>query len=206
MSKFVKNIAAGLLTALTVSIFANVAQADEAAGHGPPPFSVFDMDGNGSISESEFYSVRQQRMAARASEGGKMRCAKYAPSFEDIDTDSSGALSEQELTGGQKAHMAKCKEKGQGTGKGQGRMANMPAFSDFDVDGDGIIIESEFIEGHASRMAEMSAAGHHVKHADNAPDFSAIDTNGDGGISELEFSKHRSAHHRHKKGHQVKEK
>ena len=40
----------------------------------PHHFSVFDMDRNGSISETEFYSVREQRMAAKASEGKKMRC------------------------------------------------------------------------------------------------------------------------------------
>ncbi len=194
-----KYIAAGLLAVVTGFFALHSAMAGEGSKAGPAPFSVFDMDGNGSISEAEFYSVREQRMAAKASEGKKMRCAADAPSFTDLDTDDDGQLSPDELTAGQNAHMAKCQAMGQGAGHeeghGAGMKGNMPAFSDFDLDADGVIVESEFNEAHAKRMSEMAAQGHKMKHAGDAPGFSGIDTNGDGGISEQEFSAHQAAHH-----------
>ena len=195
MKTISKCIATGLLTVLAGSVVSISAQAEEKPGHGPVPFSVFDMDENGFISEAEFYSVREQRMAAKASEGKKMRCAASAPSFADLDTDGDGQLSPEELTAGQTAHMEKCRAMGQGAGHGKGMKGKMPAFSDFDLDGDGIIIESEFNEGHARKMSEMAAEGRQMKHAGDAPGFSGIDSNGDGGISEQEFSDHQAAHH-----------
>lgn len=195
-----KCIAAGLMMLATGFCVPTNVQAGEGSKAGPAPFSVFDMDGNGSVSEAEFYSVREQRMAAKASEGKKMRCAADAPSFTDLDTDDDGQLSPDELTAGQNAHRAKCQSMGQGSGHGAGHGAgmkgNMPAFSDFDLDADGVIVESEFNEAHAKRMSEMAAQGHVMKHAGDAPGFSGIDTNGDGGISEQEFSDHQAAHHK----------
>lgn len=203
MNNLSKCIAMGLLTVLAGSVVSISAQAEEKQGHGPAPFSVFDMDENGFVSEAEFYSVRSQRMAAKASEGKKMRCAASAPAFADLDTDGDGQLSPEELTAGQKAHRAECKAMGQGNGDGKGHgkghgegmKGKMPAFSDFDLDGDGVIIESEFNEAHAKKMSEMAAQGRQMKHAGDAPGFSGIDTDGDGGISEQEFSDHQAAHH-----------
>ena len=194
MNYLSKCIAMGLLTILVASVVSISAQAEDKSEHGPVPFAVFDMNENGFISEAEFYSVREQRMAAKASEGKKMRCAASAPSFADLDTDGDGQLSPEELTAGQKAHMGKCK--GQGAGHGKGMKGEMPSFSDFDLDGDGVIIETEFNEGHAKRMSEMAAEGRQMKHMGEAPGFSGIDTNGDGGISEQELSDHQAAHHK----------
>ncbi len=202
MNNLSKCIATSLLTIFAGSVVSISAQAEGKPGHGPAPFSVFDMDQNGFVSEAEFYSVREQRMAAKASEGKKMRCAASAPAFADLDTDGDGQLSPEELTAGQKAHMSKCKAQGQGAGHGKGEgygkgmKGNMPAFSDFDLDGDGVIIETEFNEGHAKRMSEMAAEGRQMKHMGDAPGFSGIDINGDGGISEQEFSDHQAAHHK----------
>jgi len=190
-----KCIAAGLLTVAAGFVAPDSAQAEEHAKQGSAPFSIFDMDGNGSISEAEFYSVREQRMAARASEGKAMPCAADAPSFTDLDTDDDGQLSPDELNAGHEAHMAKCQATGQGAGNGAGMKGNRPTFSDFDLDGDGVIVETEFNEAHAKRMSEMAAKGHPMKHAGDAPGFSGIDTNGDGGISEQEFSDHQAKHH-----------
>ena len=185
----------GLLLVLAGGFVSVGAQADQGSKNGHVPFSVFDMDQNGSVSEAEFYSVREQRMAAKASEGKKMKCVASAPSFTDIDTNGDGQLSPEELSAGQKAHMNKCKEMGHGAGKRKGMKGNMPAFADFDLDGDGVITEVEFNEAHATRMSEMAAKGHQMKHAGEAPGFSGIDSNGDGGISEQEFSDHQAAHH-----------
>lgn len=202
MTRSTKSIATGLLAILAVLMGPAGVQAQNHTGHSPPPFATFDMDGNGSVSEAEFNSVREQRMAARASEGKQMRCAKFAPTFADLDSDGSGDLSQQELSSGQKAHMAKCKGMGQGGGHGQGMHGNRPMFSDFDLDGNGFIVESEFNEAHAKRMSEMAEQGRQMKHAGEAPGFSGIDTNGDGVISEQEFSEHQSAHHGQRHGNQ----
>lgn len=195
MNSLSKLLTAGLLVVFAGGFVSINAQAEQGSQKGPVPFSVFDMDQNGSISEAEFYSVREQRMAARASEGKKMKCAASAPSFADLDTNGDGQLNPEELSAGQKAHMEKCQKMMQGAGKGNEKKGNMPAFSDFDLDGDGVIVELEFNEAHAKRMSEMAAKGHHMKHAGEAPGFSGIDSNGDGGISEQEFSDHQAAHH-----------
>ena len=200
MKNIYRGVTTGLMIVLAACVVIGGAHAKEGSRHGPAPFSDFDMDGNGFVSEAEFYSVREQRMAARASEGKKMRCAQYAPSFADLDTDGDGQLNAEELTAGQKAHMGKCKEMMQGEGKGM--KGNMPQFSDFDLDGDGFITESEFNEGHAKKMSEMAANGHQMKHAGDAPGFAGIDTDGDGKVSEQEFSDHQASHHKKMQKHQ----
>lgn len=191
------------------------AQAEEGAKHGPVPFAEFDQDGSGFISEEEFNTVRAQRMAAKAAEGKKMRCAGSAPSFADVDADGDGQLSQAELGSAHKAHMEKCRAMdhghgmghGQGHGKGEGhcqgkseckqmRGKNMPTFADFDTDGDGKIVEKEFNEGHAKKMSEMAAEGRQMKHAKACPGFSGIDSNDDGEISKDEFAAHHAEHHK----------
>lgn len=186
-------ISVGLLAVLAGGVVAVNVQAQENGKQGPVPFSTYDMDGNGSISEAEFYSVREQLMAAAASDGKKMKCTNDAPSFADLDTNGDGQLSPEELTAGQQAHMAKCQAMGHGGGMGM--KGNMPVFADFDLDGNGVIVEVEFTEAHAKRMSEMAASGHQMKHAGDGPGFAGIDTNGDGKISPQEFSDHQAAHH-----------
>lgn len=200
-----KHIATGVLTVIAGAVLSISTQAEEDHGHGPVPFSVFDMDQNGSISEAEFYSVREQRMAARASEGKKLRCAEGAPSFADLDTDASGGLNPDELIAGQKAHKEKCRAKGHGEEQGEDMKHRGPAFSDFDLDADGFISETEFNEGHAKRMAEMAVQGRPMKHAGECPGFSGIDTDADGKISEGEFSAHQAAHHKQMQENQQKQ-
>lgn len=194
MSNLSRCIAMGLFFVITGSVESVNAQAGDGHRHDPPPFSVFDMDESGFVSESEFDSVRAQRMAARASEGRKMHCAASAPAFSELDTDGDGQLSQEELIAGQQAHIAECKAMGQGAGRGD--RGNLPAFSDFDSDGDGVINETEFNEGHDRRMSERVAQGRQLKNAGDTPGFSGIDTDGDGGISEEEFSDHLATHHK----------
>ena len=93
-------------------------QAGEVSSSGPPPFSAFDTNGSGFVSEEEFNTTRGQRMAAKAAEGKQMRGAASAPAFADIDTDGDGLLSPEELTAAHKAHM---KQMGKGHHKGKNK-------------------------------------------------------------------------------------
>ena len=193
MNNLRRCIAMGLFIVIAGGVASAYADVGEEHRHNPPPFSDFDMDKNGFVSESEFDLIRAQRMAARAAEGRKLHCAATAPAFSNLDKDGDGQLSEEELTAGQQAHRAECRAMGQGAGRGD--RGDPPAFSDFDSDGDGVINETEFNEGHARRMSERVAQGRQLKNAGDTPGFSGIDTNNDGGISEQEFSDHLATHH-----------
>lgn len=190
-----QRMAMGSLTVLLGCLLALSAQAWEGHGQGPAAFTDFDVNGDGSISESEFNTVRGQHMAARAAEGGKMRCAAEAPAFADLDTDGNGQLSADELSAGQKAHMEKCRAMhGQmSESAAKGGHHHMPKFTDFDSDGNGMISEQELNDARAKRMSERAASGHAMKNAGNMPTFASIDSNGDGGISEQEFADHLAA-------------
>ena len=201
MSNVKRVISLGLIGIVVGGFLAINAQAGQDSHGGPPPFSEFDLDGNGFVSEEEFNTVRGQHMAAKAAEGKQMKGAATAPAFADIDKDGDGQLGPEELSAAQKAHMAerhghgKNKGQGSGCGKGEGMKQNMPAFSDFDLDGNGVIVEDEFNEGHAKKMSEMAAAGHQMKHTEDAPGFKGIDTDDSGEISKDEFSAHQAKHH-----------
>lgn len=201
MSNVKRVISLGLIGIVAGGFLAINAQAGQGSKGGPPPFSDFDLDANGFVSEEEFNTVRGQHMAAKAAEGKQMRGAATAPSFADIDTDGDGQLNPEELSAAQKAHREKrhAKQKGQGDGyghgKGKGMKGEMPTFSDFDLNGDGKIVETEFNQGHAKRMSEMAAEGRHMKHAADAPGFSGIDSDGNAEISVEEFAAHQDEHH-----------
>lgn len=92
---------------------------------GPMGFEAYDSDKNGSISQTEFYDLREKRMNAKAQQGMPMKNAGNAPSFEDFDTNGDKQLSKMELLEGQMKNMSEKKSqkgmnKGQGMGQGQG--------------------------------------------------------------------------------------
>ena len=125
-----------------------VARAGSHYQHGPPPFSAFDTDGDGFVSEEEFNATRAARHAKMAEEGKAMKGMASAPSFSDLDTDGDGMLNEAELVAGQKAHMTKMHQQ-HGGGHHGGR--KMPTFGDLDLNGDGCIDAEEFAD-HQERM------------------------------------------------------
>ena len=158
---------------------------------GPIPFSVYDSNGDGAISEQEFYAARAARMGQKAQEGRPMRNAGNAPSFADFDTNGDGKLTPEELTQGQQQRMQNRPGMGGGMGPGAGmRRANMPSFADYDSNGDDVITEEEFNTARGKRMAERAQQGYPMRGAANAPSFADIDTNHDGRISQEEFAAH----------------
>lgn len=162
----------------------------------PIPFSAYDKDGDGLISEKEFIEVRKERMSKRLAENRPMRgmAPVNAALFSEFDTDKSGTLTRDELADGQKIQM----DKRRGVGMGENRSMNkgmtmrrdMPNFSDYDLNGDEKILEKEFNEARNKRVLERSEKGYRMKNQDSAPAFSDIDVNGDGEISAEEFTAH----------------
>jgi Ca2+-binding EF-hand superfamily protein len=73
-------------------------------GRGMPVFAEFDLNGDGTLTETEFYEARAKRMAERAIQGYPMRNAGKAPAFSAIDTDGNGRVSPDEFAAGQTAH------------------------------------------------------------------------------------------------------
>ena len=126
----------------------------------PPTFADFDKDGDGRVSETEFNTLRAERIAANAAEGRQMRGMASAPSFSDVDADGDGFLDEAELTAARKAHMGQMrKQRGEGRG-GQhghhrgGKGMKMPSFEDLDLDGNGCVDPDEFAKHQASHHGQ----------------------------------------------------
>jgi Ca2+-binding EF-hand superfamily protein len=176
-----------------------VAQAEDAAlppAYGPIPFSTYDTNRDGSVSEQEFNAVRSQRLLQKAEEGRPMRGAATAPGFADLDSNKDGKLSPAELAQGQQQRTQNRPGpgggKGSGAGMGPGR-ANRPVFADWDHNGDGVVDEQEFNTARGKRMTDRAQQGYQMRGAANAPAFADIDTNHDGRISPDEFAEHQSA-------------
>lgn len=88
--------------------------AQEMPNRGPVSFDLYDKNGDGTISETEFYEVRGQRMEQRAAEGRPMRNAANAPEFSYFDADGDGKISKVELLEGQNKRMQERRGKGMG--------------------------------------------------------------------------------------------
>lgn len=78
--------------------------AGRGMGRNMPSFGDFDLDGDGTIGQKEFYQARANRMAERAQQGYPMRNAGNAPSFESIDRDGDGQVDAEEFAQGQAEH------------------------------------------------------------------------------------------------------
>lgn len=76
-----------------------------------PAFADFDLDSDGSITESELNQGRAKRMSENAAEGRQMKHAADAPGFSDIDSDGDGVISEDEFAAHQAEHRQKMHKK-----------------------------------------------------------------------------------------------
>ena len=185
MNRVKKMIPVGLCLFLAGSFSTIHAQPEDIPERGPVPFSAYDRDGDGYISEQEFNSTRSERMEQRAAEGRPMRGAAGAPSFSGFDQDGDGRLTPDELAAGQQGQMQQRRGMKGGMGENQ-----RPAFSDFDLDGDGKVLEKEFYDARNQRISERVEEGRPMKNLANAPSFADIDANGNGEISPDEFAAH----------------
>ena len=165
---------------------------------GPIPFEAYDRDGNGQISEGEFYTVRSERMATRAEQGRAMRGAAGSPSFSEFDSDGDGQLTSSELAAGQQAKREKRramgKGQGRGMGAGQGRGRNMPSHADFDLNGDGVLEKDEFYRARGERFTSRMQQGYQARGMATAPTFEDVDSDGNGKVTPEEFSAHQAEH------------
>lgn len=179
-----------LIVTGVLSVLSTTTLAEDLPIRGSIPFSAYDTNKDGTISESEFYDARAARMSQKASQGMPMKNAANAPDFSEFDTDKDGKLTKVELLEGQMKQMQKNRAK-MGSGqmangmKGMGR--NMPTFESYDLNGDGSLTESELDEARAKRMEEKKSQGKMMKNSANQTKFSDIDTNGDGKVSKEEF-------------------
>ena len=69
-----------------------------------PAFAEFDLDGNGVLTEAEFYQARAQRIAERSQQGYAMRGLANAPEFGEIDRNGDGQVDAIEFAAAQAQH------------------------------------------------------------------------------------------------------
>ena len=200
MPKRIPTLARALAATAVAVSFALPAMAQTPPPRGPAPFSAYDQNGDGMVSEAEFNAFRTERQSAAAASGRPMRGADNAPPFASFDTNGDGQLSPDELAAGQARQFQNRPGAGMGPGAGRGPGGgmgpgagmgrNQPAFADYDLNGDGTINADEFTQARNQRVGERAQQGYQMRGLANAPAFGDIDTNADGLISPEEFTAH----------------
>jgi Ca2+-binding EF-hand superfamily protein len=97
-------ISKSFITLLSVVLLSSVGVA---RGMSPIPFSDYDTNKNGIISEAEFDTAKTANMTAKAEEGRQMRNVGNSLMFNDIDTNKDGKVTAQELSTGQQMQRQK---------------------------------------------------------------------------------------------------
>ncbi len=70
-----------------------------------PTFATFDTNGDGKVTEKEFYDAQAAKMTQKANEGKMMKNAANAPTFESIDTNHDKEMSPEEFNAFQTKRM-----------------------------------------------------------------------------------------------------
>ena len=189
MKNLRKTLKIGFVTLGLLGLAISTLLAQDLPDRGPVPFATYDINGDGYVSQKEFYDIRDARMQQKATAGMPMRNAANAPDFSALDKDKDGKLSELELLRGQNEQMQKNKGN-KGYNNMGNRAAQMPAFESFDTNKDGMLNKQELNESRDKRMEQKAADGKMLKNSANRMPFEDIDANGDGQISKEEFLNH----------------
>lgn len=89
---------------LSLLIACGMLQGAEPPLRGPMTFAAFDINGDGRITEKEFYEARGKRIADRSQQGYPMRNLPNAPTFEAIDTNGDSLVDSEEFARHQMQH------------------------------------------------------------------------------------------------------
>ncbi|WP_207561421.1 EF-hand domain-containing protein [Sulfurimonas aquatica] len=192
MSNLLQIIKLSLVVASSLSVISAVAMAEDLPDRGPIPFTSYDINKDGSVSESEFYDTRATRMSNKASQNMPMRNAENAPDFNTLDRDNDGKLTKLELLEGQNQQMQNNRANKRQGQKGQRRKMqdmnrNMPIFESYDLNRDGYLTENEMSQARAKRIEQKVSQGKLLRNSANQTKFANIDTNNDGKVSKQEF-------------------
>lgn len=107
MSTLIKTVKLALVVASSLSLMSVSIIAQDLPVRGPIPFSSYDTNNDGFISEGEFNEAKAARMSKKTAQGMPMRNAVNAPEFSTLDTNSDGKLTKIELLEGQNQQMQK---------------------------------------------------------------------------------------------------
>lgn len=97
MEKLTKYVKLTLVTVGLLSIVPVVSLAQNV-GRDMPTFESFDLNGDGTLTESEMNEARDKRVEEKKAEGKMLRNSKNHPEFSKIDTNKDGKVSKEEFT------------------------------------------------------------------------------------------------------------
>ncbi len=146
----------------------------------------FDTDKSGTVSEQEFNTTRDARIAEKVKEGRKMRGLANLKSFAELDANHDGQLSADEIGKMSMGHGKKGQGKN-GKGKGMGKPPE-PTFAEFDTNSDGSLTEKEFNDARNARIGERVKEGRKMKGLASMASFTDMDSNADGKVATDEFA------------------
>ncbi len=87
----------------TLTLSLGLVAAQDLPQRGPIPFATWDIDGNGTIDEAEFNTIRDQQQKMAKSGGYRRQNMATAPSFAQIDKNNDSKITPDELMAAQKS-------------------------------------------------------------------------------------------------------